>query len=347
VVGVKFKFYVIALLILMFGYKIDIIAQTESKTPKIKASATPLQTTIGVQIQYKVSIAANDQTIEILLPEEKSFYLKDDKVSEQKEKNKKSTQNESEEDQDVKAAKKSIPLYRIESVVGEDNSDNNMLYKTVIMKVVYYHIGKYSLPEIKFKNSEGKYFTYQIPQVTINQLNKIGQMEDIEAPLALKGNYDRLIIIIISAILLGVVVAISIVFIRKKIKARKAKVTIRSPREVFVEELDKFKKEKYLEKNDVENFVVNLSMIFRRFLKLTLMIDAVDMTNDEIFRTIKKSDKINFSIDMYEKITDLMNLWDLSKFAEFAPSCEVLAKNLQDAESFVLEQNWQEVYKGA
>lgn len=342
----KFRFIFIAMFTLLLSSNQEINAQLLSDSPKIKAAASPLETTIGVEVNYKVSIAAKDKSIEILLPEEKSVFLTAEqiksKINEQKT-NK--DNNKDDNQQDIQDALKSIPLYTIQSVVGEDNSDHNMFYKTVIMKVVYYHTGKYSLPEITFKNSDGKIFTYDIPQVTINKLNKTGQMEEIEPPLALKGNYDRLIILIIGAIFFGVFVVFTIMFIKKQLKARKEREVIRPPREIFIEEIEKFKKENYLEKDDIESFVVNLSMIFRKFIKKTIMIDAVDMTNDEILRAIKKSKQINFTIDMYEAISTLMNLWDLSKFAEFTPSNQVLLKNLNDTESFVLQQNWQEVYK--
>ncbi len=327
---VKKRLIFIIFIYLFFAVKIN----AAEEAPQIKAGVNPNETTIGVPVEYRVSIASKYKNIKILLPEEKIFYapVKEVKAIRGAKKNEPAP-NEN---------LKHVPLYIIEAINKEDNSDSNLLYQTIIMKVAYYRAGKFDLPLIEFVDPDGVALGYKIPQITINALNKKGELENIEPPLNLSGNYTRLILLIAGCILAGGLLFLIIYLLRKRIKSVKERVIIPPPKTIFRKELAQFKKANYLAENDIESFVFELSMIFRRFLAASLHFDAVEMTNEEIYKEIYRYFLAAEGEDREVEMRRLMDLWDLSKFAEFAPSQEVLMENLKDTERFVLQKRWGE-----
>jgi hypothetical protein len=76
--------------------------------------------------------------------------------------------------------------------------------------------------------------------------------------------------------------------------------------------------------------VFDISIIFRRYLSKQLGFDAAEMTTDEIASSIKKYMQYDLYSIYGDEIIKNMRLWDFSKFAEFAPSTELLVLNLND-----------------
>lgn len=338
-VRIKYKIFI------LFAYVITIFqasVYSQNKDTQIKAIVNPKETTIGVNVEYRVSIASSDKNIEIILPEEKIFIPKETKSK----KLDKQTATESEDDEaqqeELEKIKQELPLYVIQKVSKEDNSDSNLFYQTVVMQIVFYRTGKYKLPKIIFRDQNKIELEYKIPEITISSINKKGQFEEIEPPLDLKGNYLRIILVVVAAILAGGLIFLCVHFIRKKIKSKKDQVVVLPAKTVFRNEIKKLKKANYLDKGNVERFVFELSMIFRNFLHLSLKFNAVDMTNEEIYCEMKNHLTGDVLLKVMDEMHKLMDLWELSKFAEFTPSNEVLVKNLNDTEKFVLETTWEE-----
>jgi hypothetical protein len=77
----------------------------------------------------------------------------------------------------------------------------------------------------------------------------------------------------------------------------------------------------------VKKYVFTMSILFRKYISLLYSFDAAEMTTWEISRVLGSvmPDQVygRYSSD----IIDIMNFWDLSKFAEFAPSKELLENN--------------------
>ena len=74
----------------------------------------------------------------------------------------------------------------------------------------------------------------------------------------------------------------------------------------------------------------DISIIFRRYLSKEFEFDAAEMTTDEIALKIKEYMPHSLYSFYGEEIIKNMRLWDFSKFAEFAPSTELLFQNLND-----------------
>ena len=94
--------------------------------------------------------------------------------------------------------------------------------------------------------------------------------------------------------------------------------------------MKKLNEKNLIANNNIVDYVFLISMIFRKYLSSQMKFDASEMTSDEIDSMLKKI----FTPIKYKKygaeIISIFNLWDLSKFAEFTPSEEVLQQNYID-----------------
>ena len=93
--------------------------------------------------------------------------------------------------------------------------------------------------------------------------------------------------------------------------------------------MEKLKGEKLIEKEKTEEYIVGVSTVFRRYISGLLDFDAMEMTTDEVNRALKKIARHRPVASFHDDIMAAFNLWDLSKFAEFTPSKEVLMENLK------------------
>jgi len=292
---------------------------------KISAGVTPKETTVGSSVEYRVSIAGKELSkIEILLPEEREFFPDPKKEDTKKKKKKPGDEEETENE-----AAAFVPLYEIHSARKEDSSEKDISYLTVVMRLSYYRPGTYSLPPIEIKSADKKSITYAIPTVTLKPLNEKGQLQQIEPPLDLGGNYTRLIIIIVMTVLLTLAGFFIYRYIKKRREAAAAEEIVIPPIETFRSEMEKLQGEKLIETEKTEEYVFGVSTVFRRFLSGLLEFDAMEMTTEEVNRILKKTGR-RLGVEVFhDEIMTAFNLWDLSKFAEFTPSKEILLENLK------------------
>ncbi len=290
----------------------------------VKSSVTPEKGTVGQQFVYTLSIAGKDLSgVKITLPEKGEFYP----PAEKKEKNKNDKKSESGEDEN------SVPLYIINGASKVESDAGDMKQITVLVEMNYYRTGVHQLPEINVVDSDGVKIGYSIPAVTVEELNKEGKPEDIEPPLELSGNYRRIII----AILAVIAAAAAGYFVYRYFKNRKKVTPVcetkQTPEEFFMSEIERLKLRECIEKGKVNEYVFGISITFRRFLSMELGFDAAEMTTGEISLVIKRylADGKSYA----DEIMRIMEAWDLSKFAEFALSREVLTANLGDTISAV------------
>lgn len=296
----------------------------EDNVKTLKSSVTPDKGTVGQQFIYTLSIAGKDLSgVKITLPEKGEFYP----PAEKKEKNKTDQKNEGEEDE------KTVPLYIINSVSKDESDAGDMKQVTVRIDINYYRTGVHQLPEISVTDSDGVKIGYSIPSVTIEELNKEGKPEDIEPPIELSGNYTRIIIIVFAVI----AAAVAGYFIYRFIKRRKKVTPVcdvkQTPVEFFMSEIERLKLRECIEEGKVNEYVFGISITFRRFLSMELGFDAAEMTTGEISSVIKRylTDGKSYA----DVIMKIMESWDLSKFAEFTLSREVLTANFGDTISAV------------
>lgn len=297
----------------------------EQPAPGIKATVRPEKATVGSLLDYKINITGRGlDGVSIVPPEKREFYL------EQKEAKKKEPPEGAEGEQQAEDPAQYVPLYIIHSVKKEDRSDKTMTDIIVTMQMSYYHPGTWQLPDVEIKGADGIAIGYQAPSVQIQAVNEKGEFQEIEPPLRLSGNYWRLAFLLLGLAAFGV----AAFFIGRRALAlyreRKNAPVIIPPIVTFMKEVERFGGDRLIDEGRTEEFVFGISMIFRSFLSAQFRFDATDMTTYEIEKKIKKV----FPRSLYDGCAgDIMrnfNLWDLSKFAEFAPTREQLHASLAE-----------------
>jgi hypothetical protein len=312
----KLNYIIIKILLLLVCFTGSLSYATEVL---LNASVTPEKGTVGVPLTYALTISGFDPaSLKIALPEKKIVYP-EKKI--EKAADKKNTEDKSPDE--------FVPLYIINSASRDESEVNGIRQINIKMILSYYRPGTYTLPEIKISGSDGTAIGYKIPSVIIEEFNKDGNLEEIEPPVSLSGNYTR-IIWIIAAIL---VLSAALFFLYRYLKKRKAPALVETPQippiEIFLREVDSLKLKELIESGEINQYVFAISIIFRRYLSSMLVFDAAEMTTDEIASKIKKYMPNELYSVFGEEIISNMRLWDFSKFAEFAPSRELLLENLE------------------
>ncbi len=293
----------------------------EVNAPKIRATVTPEKATVGTILVYKVTVAGKGLgAITIVPPEQREVFP-------EKKKTQAIPKKEGEEGAEEDPARY-VPLYVIHSIKKNDRSDKTMTDITVTMQVSFYRPGTWQLPDLEIRGSDGIAIGYKTPAVTVGAVNEKGEFEEIEPPLALGGNWWRLVILVLLLAVLAVAGFFAWRYIRRRIEERRSAPVIVPPIDIFLKEIEQFNGDRLIEEGMIEEFVFGISMIFRKYLSLQFHFDAAEMTTYDIEKKIKKIFPGNIHDACAAQIMDSFNLWDLSKFAEFTPSPEHLRVSL-------------------
>jgi hypothetical protein len=122
-------------------------------------------------------------------------------------------------------------------------------------------------------------------------------------------------------------------------KDKKNEIPAIPPIEIFRKEMGEFNPEIVIGEGRYDDYVFGVSIIFRRFLSVLFNIDAEEMTTDELRQAVKPYLPGGI-LKKYERdLDDILNLWDLSKFAEFRPSDETLSLNLKNTNNLAENLN--------
>ncbi len=300
--------------------------------PEIKAVVTPKEATVGELMEYSVSIAGkNLRGIDVRRPEKDILFPEKKPVP----------GNKKEEDD----AADSVPVYVIHSASKEDSSQGDLTYITIKISLSYYRPGNYRLPEVGIYGSDKIPIGYRVPEVKINPVNKEMKLEDIEPPLELGGNYTRVIILVLAAAVLTALVIFLVRYLKARRRRREETVVVTPPLEKFLEELRKLEPEKLIARGKTEEYVVGISGIFRRYISSLLDFDAMEMTSEEITGWIGKILPRHLTDRFRDPFSRCFNMWDLSKFAEFTPSEDLLLENCSITRKLA-EELWGERNRG-
>jgi hypothetical protein len=289
--------------------------------PKIQALIKPDKATVGEPLTYQVTFVGKGLgNISVVPPGEREFYPE-----------KKKSKRMKSDDADSAQVDPSqfVPLYVISSIKKDDRSKDKLTDITVTLQIAFYRPGKYALPEIEFKGADWMNIGYRIPIVEILSVNEKGEFQEIEPPLELGGNYIRLIFLIIGIIAAAVAGFFAYRRIKKLRDEKKSSPIVTPPIDVFLSEIGAFRGDELIDEGRIEEFVFGISMIFRKYLSLQFGFDAADMTTYEIEIRLRRMFTKSMRDSHFDNIMDSLNLWDLSKFAEFAPSRDILHANLE------------------
>jgi hypothetical protein len=293
----------------------------EKIAPEIKAVVNPDRATLGEPLTFQVNIAGRGSGGITVIPPKDREYYPDKKI--------KIPRKTGESGEAQPDPSNFIPLYVIHSIKKNDRTDNAIIDISVTIQISYYRPGTYALPEVEIRGADGISIGYKVPTVEIRPVNEKGDFQDIEPPLSLGGNYTRLALLILGMIGFAIVGFVGFRYFKKLYDEKKPAPAAAPPIEIFLKEIETFGGGALIDGGRVEEFVFGISMIFRKFLSLQFGFDAIDMTTYEIEKNLRKM----FTQHMYDRhfnmIMRSLNLWDLSKFAEFSPSRETLHADLE------------------
>jgi len=298
-----------------------LFAEKQDSYPEVKASIEPASATVGDPVQYRIGIAGRGtHRITIVLPEKKELYPEKEKSPEK--------QNPVKKEPDPK---EDVPLYVIHGAKKEDHSDGNITDLSVLLEISYYRPGRHQLPEIEILGDDNKRIGYKIPEIEIKEINAKSEFENIEPPLDLGGNYTRLVLLLLAAAgatSLGFLVAWYIK--KRRMRALFAPAPEVPPIEIFMRDINKFNGQRLIADGKIEEYVFGIAHIFRHFLSLQYRFVAAEMTSDEIMEFLGKK-RPDFDYAKHENdLSRMFRLWDISRYAEFAPSAEILSDNLDN-----------------
>lgn len=288
------------------------IVRAAQDYPVVTATVRPEKATVGIRLEYVVTVSGGDiEGIEIAPPEVREYVPPPDPGSKK-----------------AAPAAGVLPLYVIHSAGKKEEVRGRKPSVSVTMIVVYYRTGRYALPAVEVRGADGVEIGYRVPEVLIEASNPSGDFRDIEPPLDLGGNYYRLLII--TALLGALAAAVFLLLRRFKSRHR-----MESPAPYEVPAIDEFlarmqtlRARGLLEESRGEEYVVEASRFFRMFLSRLLGIDAMEMTGLEVADALDRHLGHAAFVRMDGDLSRLAGLWDLAKFAEFAPTSETLGDNL-------------------
>ena len=298
------------------------MAMTQNVTvdhPQVRASVNPGKATVGVPLEYRLVIAGKSlKGITVRMPEKNVFFPDPEALDAASKKVK---------DKDADDRSEKVPLYVIHGAKKDESVDGGISHLTVTVGLSYFRPGKYTLPEIEILDTENVKAGYRLPVVEIESVNQQGEFQDIEPPLDLGGNYWRL-----AWLILGLAVFIAGVFyLVRYIERRRSSVPppAVNPLGDFLSGVGALSRKRLIEKGLVRDYVFEMSALFRRFLSTLLGIDAMDMTVRELYRAFEERLPAAVFKKNEDDIRDVLDLWDLAKFAEFAPAEETLIRNME------------------
>lgn len=275
----------------------------------IEAFVSPGKATVGAMLNYSIAISGTGSgDYDLLIPSEKAFFP--DK-----------TENDSK-------GEIHVPLYVIGDASRKESGIGDSSVSEVKVEITYYRTGEYTLPLFKIIDKSGNEYSYNAPEVIIESINKEAAFDDIESPLSLSGNYTRLYILIFVILISIILIYFLIKFFRnKRANNNKEEIPVLSPIELFMNGLKNIDAPKLISEGNVKEYVFSLSILFRKYISALYKFDAAEMTTEEITRILALVMPKYYYRQYNSEIIDIMNFWDLSKFAEFAPSNELLLNN--------------------
>jgi hypothetical protein len=181
--------------------------------------------------------------------------------------------------------------------------------------------GEFTFPELEFavKSADSTRFL-KTNRFVLNVESVISDstqtIADIADPLSVGlGFWDFAFpLLLIAAIIFGIAILV------RYLNKRKENIPVyevnddRPPYLIVLEELEKLKKEKLLDKGEFLQFHFQLSMLLRLFIELQFRVTAVEMTTSEIRSSLVMEDFREKS-----QIVEFLTFADKVKFAKFIP----------------------------
>lgn len=216
-------------------------------------------------------------------------------------------------------------------------------YKQVIT-VTCFDSGYYPIPPFVFSyqqaddttthNAETEALLISVHTVPVDTAQKA--IRDIKMPLKVPFSFaEALPYILVAVGVIGLILLI--IYLRKKFRKKevaKPAVVIpkRPPHEIALEELKKLEGERLWQQGLVKQYHSRLSDIIRTYIEHRFGIIAMEMTTGEIMQSIRN---MNFDSSAAEKLSHVLTLADMAKFAKMLPLPGENEMSIQQSYEFI------------
>lgn len=188
-------------------------------------------------------------------------------------------------------------------------------------------------------------FLVSVNTIDLKENPELADIKDIEnTPFAwdewLKANWYWIVVI---ALLIAALVRLAKYLEKKSVKpAIIEQIAPRiSPHDVALNAITALREEKRWQQGDIKGFYVTISTILRTYFEQQFAVPALELTTDEILKTIAHNTAINAADQV--NIKNLLVLADLVKFAKEKPLGSENEHFLNLVEAFVLDQKQKEL----
>ncbi|MCF7793283.1 MAG: hypothetical protein K9N09_05845 [Candidatus Cloacimonetes bacterium] len=232
-----------------------------------------------------------------------------------------------------------LDVFILRELKSEDIVENDSITTKIDMTFQAFDTGEYTFPELEYSVKSGEEITVlKTNEFLVNVQSMLADssnvVQDIADPIKVNlGFWDyALPILIILILILGIYLLIKYLKARKQEDVKPIIIDDRPDWQIVLEELQKLRSEKLLEKGDFLIFHFRLSYLLRLFIELHYKVFAVEMTTSEIRENLTQ-------IDPEEKseVLKFLSFADRIKFAKFIPSTEESDKALNWLESYLLK----------
>lgn len=217
------------------------------------------------------------------------------------------------------------------------NGNGLILEKDFILQV--WDSGFYYLPQISLilieNGNKQEYKTNQIP-ITVSTVppRDTTELAAIKPIIKEQRNWSDYLIYVIPLLIIGILgLLIFWLMRRKQQKNMPPPVKIKLPAHVIaLTALDNLKKEKLWQKGAIKKYQSRLTHIIREYLENRYEVPALESTTDEILRRLKN---VDFDDQWKDKLTNILQVADLVKFAKAEPTADFHEKVGIEAEDFI------------
>ncbi|MFA6924082.1 MAG: hypothetical protein WC223_07485 [Bacteroidales bacterium] len=230
---------------------------------------------------------------------------------------------------------------KIDTVLSADKKIKTL---TQSLYITSYDSGYWAIPPFEFtinlKNdtTKKKLLTEaMLLQVKTIPVDTTKAIKDIKPPFVAPITFRELLPYILS-VLGGIIIIVLIIYIIIKIKRKEPILKFTKPKlpphEIALLELNKLRESKLWQQNMEKLYYVKLSDIMRIYIEGRFNVIAMEMTTDEI---LKRFEKIEITIEIKNKLKQILILSDFVKFAKLHPLPNENDISLNNAFDFVNE----------
>jgi hypothetical protein len=217
-------------------------------------------------------------------------------------------------------------------------SDTFILHQNLLISV--FDTGFFEIPPLDFPlNFHGVQDTLRTLPIffRVYAVKTDSTLRDIKAIYKVPLSFREITPYLLLLIAIGILTWFLIYYLKKRKKGERL-MSVRNPLEppdvIALRALQKLKEEKPWMYNKVKYFHIRISEILRVYIEQRFHIPALEQTTDEILSSLKPTMCKDSEIS---RLSSVLKLADLVKFAKVIPDIEEDAKQLSAASEFVVE----------